>query len=239
MLIELIGPSGIGKTTAIRGLEKTSVGRRSDFRSYDDYMDMRRFHEEGRVGEEPGLLPLLWRHPRLVASVVSLALLHGPPLRRRMRKAFRCLANLAITERLRERHPDDLIVIDDGFMQTLWSLVVESRALRGRRLMRIALADYQRAIKQRAIRLRVDHEEIEERVFARESGGRFNRHAGPAVREAYRKWLDYFEEIAALAPPGMIVSEIDGRRDPDLVAASLAEAIEAIAPAAPSPSNTP
>jgi len=156
-----------------------------------------------------------------------------------MRKAFRCLANLAITERLLERHPDDLIVIDDGFTQTLWSLVVESRSLRGRGLIRIALADYQHAIGQRAIRLRVDHEEIEERVFARESGGRFNRDAGAPVRAAYRKWLGYFEEIAALAPPGMIVDEIDARRDPDLVATSLAEAIEAIAPAVPAPSNDP
>jgi hypothetical protein len=154
-----------------------------------------------------------------------------------MRKTFRCLANLAVTERLVERHPNDLIVIDDGFTQTLWSLVVESRALRGRGLIRIALADYQRVIGQRAIRLRVDHEEVEERVFARKSGGRFNRHASPAVRETYRKWLGYFEEIAALAPPGMIVDTIDGRQHPDLVANALAETIEAIAPAAPAPSE--
>jgi hypothetical protein len=235
MLIELIGPSGIGKTAAIRSLAHTPIGRRSDFRLYDDYMDKRRSHEEGRFGKKPGVLPLLWRHPRLVASIVWLTLLHGPPLRRRMRKGHRCLANFAITERQQRQHPDDLTVIDDGFTQTLWSLVVESEALRGHRSLRDAMAYYHRVVGHHAIRLLVDDEEIIERVFSRQSGGRFNRQAGPEIQDAYRRWLGIFKEIVALAPPGMVVAEVEARSDPDAVAAALAKVIERIA--APHPTS--
>lgn len=226
MLIELIGPSGIGKTTVLRELAATPVGQRADFLSYEDYVVQRRAEADDKHGEEPSILPLFWRHPRFVQAVMTLAFLHGPPVKRRLRKALRCLASLAIAQELRARYPDKVIVIDNGFTQTLWSLLVESRALRGQDKIATAMACYYELVGQQGIRLLVDDEHIKARVFSRESAGRFNRNAGETEREAYGKWLGFFREIVAQAPAGMIVAEVEGQQSPEAVAAAIAHTID-------------
>jgi len=226
MLVELIGPSGIGKTTVLRELAATPVGQRDDFLSYEDYVVQRRIEAADKHGEEPSILPLFWRHPRFVGAVMALAFLHGPPVKRRLRKALRCLASLTIAQELLDRYPGRTIVIDNGFTQTLWSLVVESGALRGKKQIATALACYYELINQQGIRLLVDDEQVKARVFARESAGRFNRKAGEKERQAYGKWLAFFREIVAEAPAGMIVAEVDGQPAPSAVAAAIAETIE-------------
>ncbi|MGI9329791.1 MAG: hypothetical protein ACR2QB_03665 [Gammaproteobacteria bacterium] len=228
MLIELIGPSGIGKTTILRGLAATPVGQRADFLSYEDYIARRRIEAGDKHGEEPSILPLFWQHPRFAMAVMTLAFMHGPPVKRRFRKALRCLASLAIAQELRSRYPDKLIVIDNGFTQTLWSLVVESRVLRGQNQIAAAMACYYELVHQQGIRLLVDDEQIKTRVFARESSGRFNRDAGKTEREAYGKWLDFFREIVSRAPKGMIVAEVDGQQSPENVAAAIAHTIDSL-----------
>jgi len=226
MLIELIGPSGIGKTTVLRELAATSVGQRADFLSYEDYVVQRRIDTDDKHGEEPSILTLFWRYSRFVRSVMTLAFLHGPPVKRRLRKALRCISSLGIAREMRARYPNKLIVIDNGFTQTLWSLVVESEALRGKKQIATAMTCYYELINQQGIRLLVDDEQVKARVFSRESAGRFNRNAGEVERQAYTKWLEFFREIVALAPAGMIVAEVDGQQAPADVAAAIAHTIE-------------
>lgn len=237
MIVELIGPAGSGKTTAARHLDDL-LGPRlpallpsAELERLDREIGERHLERLPFGARLRALGPLVARHPGVALPVLALALLHGPPYKRRLRRAQRCLGHVLLMLRLRRQMPDAIVVVDDGFTQTLWTMLIDSRALRATWLIRTALAAYHRAVQQRAIRLRVDDDTATVRVFGRESSGRFNRDAPAGRRQAFGRWLAYHRRLVELLPAHVFAAVIDATGAERDVARALADVVVDLASA--------
>jgi energy-coupling factor transporter ATP-binding protein EcfA2 len=142
MIVELVGPPGAGKTTLAETLDRLVPPRGVPFLTFEEYRSLDREMGEAAIMKLDrwpfwrAIGPVCWRRPRLAFSLAVLTLLHGPPFKRRSRKARRVLAQILFTERLIERLPDQVVVYHDGFTQFIFSMLIDSPRLRGRRLIR-------------------------------------------------------------------------------------------------------
>jgi hypothetical protein len=126
--------------------------------------------------------------------LVCLALLHGKPASRRVRKAQRVLAHAQFVAHLHERFPDRVIVLHEGVAHFVWSLVIESRALRGIGLIESLLADYYASVSPALVVLRIvsslpsslEHFEVD--ASAGQEGVALQVHA--AIQSVMRSALD-------------------------------------------------
>jgi len=245
VIIELIGPAGCGKTTAARHLDRLLRGHTPALLGFEALERLDREIGERHLERLPFrkrmrlLLPLFLRHPRIAIPVMVLALVHGPPYKKRFRRAQRSLGHVLLMLRLRRLMPDMVVVADDGFTQTLWTMLVDSRALRGAWLIRLALASYHAVVEQRGLRFRIDDQTAAARVFGRESPGRFNRNAPDERRHAFGRWLAYHRRLVALLPEAVVAGTIDATGSEQDVARALADAIADLAGGAHTASAPP
>jgi thymidylate kinase len=231
MVFELIGPAGCGKTTVARLVDRALDERGVDHVGWAELEAADRRFGEKRItrynfpGKTWMLLPLFLRHPSVVAGVFALALLHGPPQKRRIRQANRALAHVRMVKRLARRHPGRVLVLHEGLLQMLWSTTVESEQLRGRWIVRHLLRRYQRILAPRGILFRIDDQSAQERVFQRTSGNRFSVTSSEQRRREFPRWLAYHRELVAMAPPGLIAATVDATQPVEALAGDVTDAI--------------
>ena len=213
MLVELIGSAGCGKSSVARRVDRALAERGCDRLGFDELEEAgrrfgeRRIKRRGAFGKAWMLAPTVVRHPVFVAAVYALALLHGAPRAPRVRHANRALAHVRMLERI--ARGDRVVLVHEGFFQMLWSMTVESAALRGRPLIRFLLRRYRRMLAPVGILFCIGDEAARERVFQRVAGHRFSASSSAARREAFPKWLAYHRAIVALAPADLVVARVD------------------------------
>lgn len=224
MIVEFVGLPGAGKTTLAKELDRLDPRLGTPFLAFEEY---RAFNLEmgeiaimrlGRMAFWRTIGPVCLRHPGLAFSLAVLMVLHGRPFKRRARKARRVLAHVLFTERLLEHFPDRIVIHQDGFTQGIWGMVIDSRRLRGHRLIRWAMRNFYGSIPVRVLILEIDDKTVVKRVFERTSKGRFNTNSSPSQRAEFGRWLDYHREIVKLLPENLAVSRIDASCDPAALA---------------------
>lgn len=233
MIIELIGPSGSGKTTTLEQLDQIGdqFGHRlmgiEELRHLENAHGWRRIRKFDNRAFLREIGPLFWRYPGIALSIVTLTALQGRPFRTRAAK--RALALLSFSLHLREFHPDRLIVLDEGFVQSLWGLLIGSQKLRGQLLLRRTIESYWRIVRPVGIRFQIDPELTRARAFSRQSQGRFNRTSGADLHHQFGHALEHHRRLVALIPKGMIQASIDVSCTKSELSSSVADAIRAIA----------
>lgn len=213
MIIELIGPSGAGKTTVVGeldeydGEEQLKLTGVAELRTLEHEAGWHRLRKCKGVSKIREFLPLYWRHPSISWPLLLLTIVQGRPFR--WRSNNRALAALALSLHLGRNCRNWTIVLDEGFIQALWALLIDSKTLRGKWLIRRIIINYQRLVDPINIALAVDPAIAKSRVFARESKGRFNRKSSAEQRCQFDVALDHHRQLVALMPPDMIKATID------------------------------
>jgi hypothetical protein len=231
MIVEIAGPPGVGKTTIAAQLDDLPPDPEVPLLSFAEYQILDReigeaaIMKKGRLERWLSLAPLCWRRPRLVGSMLMLTLLHGRPFLRRARKAQRLLAHTLFTEKLQARFPEKVVVHHDGFVQCLWSTLIDSRSLGGQRLIRSIIRDYHERVQPHLILLEIDDAMAASRVFERTSKGRFNRDSSPKQRSEFGRWLGYHRELVSLVPAALDVTRIDASTPSDMLAQQVFNAL--------------
>jgi energy-coupling factor transporter ATP-binding protein EcfA2 len=236
MFIELIGPPGSGKTTVAALLDLQLSSRTTlplvssgDLARLDKTMGDHYVKRAGPVLRVLLLLRLLIQYPLVVGAILALAAVHGPNRKERYRRARRLLGHLLLLARLRRVAKSSVIILDDGFVQRLWSMLIESKELRAEALIRVALERYCAMIRPLCITLVIDDAATTDRVFRRKSRGRFNEGTGADRRHEFNRWLEYHRSIVALLPPHVIAASVDADGTPDEVAQRLSRVVSHLA----------
>jgi hypothetical protein len=225
MIVEFVGLPGAGKTTLAKEFDRLDPRPGAPFLAFEEYQALKIEMGEiaimrlGRTAFWRAIGPVCLRRPGLAFSLAVLTVLHGRPFKRRARKARRVLAHVLFTERLVEHFPDRIVVHHDGFTQAIWSMVIDSRRLRGQRLIRLAMRNFYGSIPVRILILEIDDTTVVKRVFGRTSKGRFNTNSSPSRRAEFGRWLDYHRELVKLLAENLAVSRIDASCDPAALAA--------------------
>jgi hypothetical protein len=232
LLVELIGPAGSGKTSAAGAVAQRLQQKGLNILAHEDFRkeDLRR---GGRYLQKSSALPRIVRILRLAAQrpvfaacVYLAGIMLGPPFGTRFYYGTRALGQLGMLVRLRREASFDVVLIDEGVVNILWSMTVGAPRLRGARLVRIALAAYARDSEARGVTMSCDGVRLAERAFSRSAPSRFSLHAGPDQRTDFPKWLGYHDELVAMLPKGFIVSSVDATQGPEDVQASLQRTLE-------------
>ncbi len=231
MFVEFVGSPGAGKTTIMKRLGELLQDTQLPLVSFDEYQRMnRKFGEKSimkkwRFARWIALAPLCWRRPKLMAGVTLLALMHGRPMLRRVRKAQKVLAHVMFVERLQARYPEKIVAHHDGFTQCLWSMLIDSRALRGRRMIQSIMRDYYGEFQPLLVALEADDALVTSRVFARTSRGRFNENSSEVRRAEFGHWLEYHRELMSFLPRDLNIYRFDASAPSDTVARLVLDAL--------------
>lgn len=217
MIVELIGPSGTGKTTAVDQIdgrdceEPLDIVDKTTLRTLEREAGWYQFREDKDVSDVRKFLPFYLRFPSVALPLLALTILQGRPFR--WRYVNRALVTLSFSIHLRDHCRDRIVVLDEGFTQALWALTIDSNELHGTWLIRHVLNAYRRLVDPAGILLKVDPALARARVFSRESKGRFNRQSSPEQQRQFERALEHHRQIVALMPPGMIKATVDSAGD--------------------------
>ena len=239
MLIELIGPAGIGKTTTAQRAEAVLRAKGIDILGFDELerleseIGTRSVRRYGRLEKAWFIISMLCRCPDITAPILLLPLIYGAEVstgsrRRRRRRAGRVLGHVRLALSLRHMPADRVALLDEGFTQVLWTLLIDSRSLRAPWLIRFVLRRYHAAVGQAGVRFEADHATIAARVFSREANSRFSRDSTEEQRQTFRRWLDFHRQLVELVPHALTRNEIAMDGSHDSTTAALVQAVEAI-----------
>lgn len=234
LLIELIGPAGSGKTTAAEPLTHDLQARGLSVLSCENLRrgDLRRggrhVQKSSPLYRAARLLRLAATHCVFTTSVFLAGILLGPPYRKRAYYATRACGQLDFLTHLRREASFDVVLVDEGIVNVLWSMTLGAPRWRGSGLLRTALAAYVRESNARGIVMTADADLLAARAFSRTGSSRFSVRADPVQRAEFRRWLAYHEKLVELLPDGFVVAQVDANRDPESVRLELLSKIEGL-----------
>lgn len=237
MFIEFVGPPGAGKTTVMKLLGEKAKQSPLVLTSFEDYQQLNLEFGEKAIMRSNffarwlTLIKLAWRRPQLVATVSKLYFLHGTPLLRRLRKAQKLLAFFIFAERLTANCPEKIVVFHDGFLQCLWSMLIDSQSLRGQTLIQALLDEYYGEFEPLLMMLDAEDSVVSARIFERSSRGRFNKDSSPARRAEFGRWLAYHRELTGYLPAGLTMFHFAAASSPEQLAGEIYHTIEQLPPA--------
>lgn len=231
MIVELIGPSGSGKTTLVRRLDKNCEDQTPDLLSLSDLRKLENEIGWRKMRKDKGfqlfrqLLGFSLAHPSIGSKILALTILQGRPFR--WRAARRVQATYLLAIHLKNHLQGRIAILDEGFIQSLWALLIGSKELRGRWYMHRLIRAYNRAIRPMNVLLDVGPTTARSRVFARTSKGRFNMASSETLKEQFEFALDHHQQIVGLMSPDFISTTIDGTTQEAEIVERLVQAIHA------------
>ena len=232
MIVELIGPSGCGKTTLVEqlGRHRHQIGRSlmaiSELRQLENERGWVRFRKLDHRAFIKEFGSLFWRCPRMSWSIIALMALQGRPWRTRAAK--RTLCTLSFSLHLQKSYPDRFVVLDEGFVQSLWALLIGSRELRGQWFLRQIINAYWLRVRPFGIQLKIDDDLARTRAFSRQSLGRFNQASSADLHHQFDSAVDHHRRLVTLMPKAMIYATIDVECTRSELSASVADLIKTI-----------
>ncbi|MFM8356353.1 MAG: hypothetical protein ACKOBM_15835 [Gammaproteobacteria bacterium] len=233
MIIELVGPPGSGKTLAAGRVIELLRARGLDVVGYDELEDHRdrqgdrRLNRLGLAACWRSLAPLRSAWPHVVRQVLALIWLHRAFGRKRLRKARRPLTHWAMARELAAAFPGRVIVLDDGFVQKLWSLLIGPTSLRGAPTLRALLAAYYADTGVRCVRLELPDALAESRAFDRQTRGRFHHDSGQRIRAQSGRWIPLHRDLVRLLPTATVLGSVAASAAPEVVALEVVRRLEA------------
>ena len=239
MLIELIGPAGIGKTTTARRAETILRKKGIEVLGFDELealeseIGTRSIRHYGFLASVRFVVAMLCRRPDITLPILLLPFIFGPEVstgsrRRRRRRARRVLGHVRLALALRRLAAGRLVLLDEGFTQVLWTLLIDSHSLRAPWLIRFVLRRYHAAIGQAGVRFDVDDATVAARVFSREANSRFSKESSEEQRRTFKGWLAFHRELVDLVPHALTRNEIAMAGSHDETTAALVAAVEMI-----------
>lgn len=218
MIIELVGPPGSGKTAVADALIEALRSAGIDTVGFDELEDYRtrrgdrRLNRMNAVQRWVTLAPLRRRFPGLTANLLRLVWDHRALTRKRWRKARRPLTHWWMARDLETMFPGRVIVLDDGFVQKVWSLLMGPGELRALPLIRVMFKAYYADTNAKCIRLDVSDTTAFARAFDRETSGRFHRGTSAKLREQTARWIGLHRTLSALVPAEHLLAVVDANQ---------------------------
>jgi adenylate kinase family enzyme len=231
MIVELVGPPGSGKTAVAQALIERLRSVGVDIVGFDELEDYRtrlgdRWLNRSNAGRRWRLLaPLRHQFPRLNAILIRLVFEHRALTRKRWRKARRPLTHWWMARELDRAFPDRLIILDDGFVQKVWSLLMGPSTLHGLPLVRALFDAYYRDTRVRCIRLDVSDATAFARTFDRDSNGRFHRGTSVRLRQHTARWISLHGALSGLIPAEHQLTVVDANQPLADVVSDLAKTL--------------
>lgn len=239
MIVELIGPAGSGKTTTAclagrmlqeKGVDVLDV---AELERLESEIGPRSIRKADFFAGTRLVVGMFCRCPDIAIPILLLSLIYGPEKstgsrRRRRRRARKALAHVRMALALRKTASNRLVLLDEGFTQLLWTLLIDGPGLRAAWLIRFVLRRYHAAIGQMGIRLVIDDATVTERVFARAWTGRFSKDSTGAQRRSFGRWLDFHRALVDLVPGTLTRTSMPMTGSQDDTAARLVAAVETI-----------
>lgn len=217
MIVELVGPSGSGKTTAASRLSdgpcknELNLVSPEELRCFENQSGWRKLRED--ILKDRGLSKFrrlsafYLKHPGIAWPLFALMVLQGRPYR--WRAASRALATFSLSVYLKGHKPNRTIILDEGFTQALWALLIGSQKLRGRWLIRRLITAHQRLINPINIVFAIEPGTARDRVFSRNSKGRFNKESDSELKKQFEFAFHHHCQIVAMMPPSVIDATLD------------------------------
>lgn len=232
MIVELIGPSGCGKTTTVEqlGQHRHQTGHSlmgiAEFRQLESERGWVRIRKLGHLAFIREVGPLFWRYPRMAWSIIALTALQGRPFRTRAAK--RTLGTLSFSLHLQKHYPERFVVLDEGFVQSLWALLIGSRQLRGQWFLQQIIKAYWLRVRPIGIQLKIDDDLARARAFSRQSLGRFNQASSADLHHQFGSAVENHRRLVTLMPKAMIYATVDVDCAKSELSASVADIIKTI-----------
>ena len=233
MIVELIGPSGSGKTTAARRLNQDSSINElkllslKELRCLERQLGWRKLREDvfkdRAFSKFRRLTALYLKYPGIACPLLALMLLQGRPYR--WRAASRAIATFSLSVYLKGHERDRTTILDEGFVQALWALLIGSRKLRGRWLIRRLILAHQRLVSPINIVFSIEPDTARDRVFSRDSKGRFNKESDDELKEQFEFAFDHHRQIVAMMPASAIDATLDGTDTEDDITKRITQVI--------------
>lgn len=228
LVIECVGAGGIGKTSLCDALSEQlrAGGHRvvdgRKLRMLDERRGGLAMNNLKRAHEKYLFAKCLMRFPRFAWAMQGYARSCGEPRAKKMLRARRALGLVSILADLVDDREREVVLVDEGITNVLWSLSVGVEMTENRHYLDEAMKAYINRVPVQFILLDASAAALTERVFSRDHPtSRFSRQSDSAARADFAGSLGHQRSIEALIPEGRVIARADAGRDLNAVTRSV------------------